>query len=153
MITREDTRVEMTDIVLPGDTNHHGTIFGGKVMSMVDICGAIAASKFCRMPVVTAAVDNLNFTAPIKSGQVIKLIGHVNAAFEKSMEIEVNVSGEDLLTGEVWQTTTAYLTFVAVVDGKSQKLGKLEEGTLLGVAKSMEAHRRRELRMANRENV
>lgn len=153
MLTRTDTRVEMTDIVLPGDTNHHATIFGGKVMSMIDICGAISAAKFCRMPVVTAAVDNLHFTAPIKTGQVIKLVGHVNEAFDKSLEVEVNVTGEDLLTGETWSTCTAFLTFVAVIDGKTQTMPHLGTKTSEDLVNKTRAKTRRQQRLESRKQL
>ncbi|MBI5497813.1 MAG: acyl-CoA thioesterase [Deltaproteobacteria bacterium] len=109
----EDSRVEMTQIVLPGDTNAHGTAFGGQVMAWMDICGAIAAQRHCRRAVVTAAVDELEFVEPIKKGMVVVLRAQVNMTWRSSMEVGVRVESENPTTGERRHALTAYLTFVA----------------------------------------
>ena len=56
-----DSRVEMTQIVLPTHTNNHGTAFGGQVAAWCDICAAVSAQRFCRSAVVTASMDQLHF--------------------------------------------------------------------------------------------
>ncbi|MBO8163256.1 MAG: acyl-CoA thioesterase [Brevibacillus sp.] len=108
------SRTYMTDIVLPPDTNHHGTIFGGKVMAYVDKIASVAAMRHCRKPVVTASTDSLDFLNPIRVGQAICLEAMVTWTHKTSMEVYVQVESEDLLTGERLLTATSYLTFVAL---------------------------------------
>ena len=83
--------VEMTQIVLPGDTNNHGTAFGGQIAAWCDICAAVAAQRFCRLPVVTASMDQLHFLQPVKKGMVVILRSQVNQAWKTSMEVGVRV--------------------------------------------------------------
>lgn len=116
MIPVSQTRVEMTQIVLPPFTNAHGTIFGGQVAAWIDMCAAIAAQRFCRMPVVTASIDELLFHHPVQRGHIVILRASVNAAWSRSMEVGVRVEGEDPLTGVRTHTSSAYCTFVALGD-------------------------------------
>ncbi|WP_047152136.1 acyl-CoA thioesterase [Aneurinibacillus tyrosinisolvens] len=104
----------MTDIVLPPDTNYHGTIFGGNVMAYMDKVASIAAMRHCRSQVVTASSDSLDFLAPIRTGEAICLEGYVSWTHNTSMEIYVKAEAENLLTGERRLTSQAYLTFVAL---------------------------------------
>lgn len=109
-----ESRTFMTDLILPPDTNNHGTIFGGNVMAYVDKIASIAAMRHCRKPVVTASSDSVDFLAPIKKGEAICLESFVTWTHQTSMEVYVKVEAEDLLTGERRLTSTAYLTFVAL---------------------------------------
>ena len=105
---------EYSELALPNDANGLGNVLGGKVMHLVDLAGALAAIRHARCPVVTASVDHMNFLHPVKIGQLILLRSSVNRAFRTSMEIGVKVSVEDLQTGAVRHTSSAYLTFVAL---------------------------------------
>lgn len=114
-----DSQIIMTEMVLPSDTNALGTIFGGKVVSLIDIAAAMAAGKHSRSVVVTASIDALHFISPVKLGEYIHIKASVNYAGRTSMEIGVRVDKENPLTGEMAHTATAYLTFVAIdADGK-----------------------------------
>ncbi len=106
----------MTEIVLPSDANALGTIFGGKIMSWIDIAGAIAAGRHARRVVVTASVDALHFVAPVKVGHVVLIKATVNYAGKTSMEVGIRVDSENPITGETHHTATAYATFVALDD-------------------------------------
>lgn len=108
------SRTTTTDLVLPPDANHYGTIFGGKVMAYVDKIAAIAAMRHARHPVVTASSDSLDFLAPIKVGEAIHLEAFVTYAHKTSLEVHVKVQSEDLMTGELCLTATSFLTFVAL---------------------------------------
>lgn len=120
------TRVEMTQLVLPEHTNAMGTIFGGQVAAWIDVCGAIAAQRFCRKQVVTASIDELVFHNPIQRGHIAIFRASVNAAWTHSMEVGVRVEGEDPLTGVRTSTSTAYLTFVALeADGSPAQVPTL----------------------------
>src|SRR5579862_7791001 len=89
------SRCEMTELVLPGDANSLGTIFGGKVMQWVDIAAAVAAMRHAGMQVVTASIDALHFLTPIRVGEVVVLRAQVNEVFRSSMEVGVRVEAED----------------------------------------------------------
>lgn len=115
----QQSRTFLTDLVLPPDTNHHNTIFGGKVMAYVDKIACIAAMRHCRKPVVTASSDSFDFLAPIKTGDAINLEAYVTCAHRTSMEVFVKVERENLLTGEKQLTARAFLTILAIdEDGK-----------------------------------
>ncbi len=114
-----ESRTYMTDLVLPPDTNLHGTIFGGRVMAYVDKIASITAMRHCRKAVVTASSDSLDFLAPIKVGEAIQLEAFVTWTHHTSMEIFCRIQSENLMTGEKTLTATSYLTFVALdEDGK-----------------------------------
>jgi acyl-CoA hydrolase len=104
----------MVQVVLPNDANPLGFILGGTVMHLIDIAGAIAAHRHTRSLLVTAAVDGLQFLHPIKVGDLIILRARVTAAWSTSLEVEVEVFSEEILTGVRRMTSRAYLTFVAI---------------------------------------
>ncbi|MFQ5768123.1 MAG: acyl-CoA thioesterase, partial [Acidobacteriota bacterium] len=108
------SRVEMTTLVIPEDTNIYGNVFGGRVMELMDKAAAIASLRHCRTGVVTASLDSLDFIHPISLGNIITVLAQVNAAWRSSMEVGVKVFSEDALTGERVHTCTAYLTMVAL---------------------------------------
>jgi acyl-CoA hydrolase len=116
-----DSASEISELALLNDANPLGYLIGGRVMHLVDIAAAIAASRHARAPVVTASVDHMNFLHPIQIGELVIVRSSVNRAWNTSMEVGVKVIVENLMTGEQRHTTSAYLTFVAV-DGQGGKL-------------------------------
>lgn len=110
----EESLTEMVQVVLPNDANPLGFILGGTVMHLIDIAGAIAALRHTRSPLVTVAVDGLQFLHPIRVGDLIILKARVNATWTTSLEVEVEVFSEETLTGRRQLTSLAYVTFVAV---------------------------------------
>jgi acyl-CoA hydrolase len=110
------SQVEMTEIVNPEDTNPLGTIFGGRVMALIDKAGAVASMRHCRTTTVTASVDRVDFLGPIRLGMIVVLLASVNQAFRTSLEVGVKVLAEDPRTGERRHTCTSYLTYVALGD-------------------------------------
>lgn len=115
---KESRTVKMSH-VLPPDTNHHGTIFGGKLMAHIDDVASIAATKHARNPVVTASTDSLDFLHPIKEGYAVCLEAFVTWTGHTSMEVFVKVISENLLTGAREICAISFLTFVAMKhDGK-----------------------------------
>lgn len=111
-----ESQSELAEIAMPNDANPLGTLFGGKVMQLVDLAASLAASRHSRRPVVTASVDYLEFIHPVHIGQLLVLRSSVNRVFRTSMEVGVRVDVEDLRTGEVRHTSSAFLTFVALGD-------------------------------------
>jgi len=108
------SRVIMTQLVLPTHTNSLGSVFGGTIMSWIDIAAAIAAQRHSNLEVVTASIDELDFVAPVYKGWVVNLKASVNFVSKTSMEIGVRVDAENPKTGETFHTASAYLTFVAL---------------------------------------
>ena len=102
-----------TEMAMPNDANPLGTLFGGKVMAMVDLAASIAAKRHSRCPVVTASIDNMSFHFPVRIGELVTCYSQVNRVFTTSMEVGVRVCVENLQTGELRHTSSAYLTFVA----------------------------------------
>ena len=109
-----ESATEMVQVVLPNDANPLGFILGGTVMHLIDIAGAIACHRHTRSLLVTAAVDGLQVLHPIKVGDLIILKSRVTAAWSTSLEVEVEVFSEEILTGDRRMTSRAYLTFVAL---------------------------------------
>ena len=108
------SRVEMTEIVLPGHTNQLGTIFGGQLMAWIDIAGSIAAARHAHTVCVTASIDALHFVAPVRLGQHVCIYACVNYTGRTSMEVGVRLDSEDPHSGARTHVATAYLTFVAI---------------------------------------
>ena len=105
---------QMVQPVLPEHGNIHGNVLGGTVMHWIDMVAAVVASRHSRRPVVTAAMDDLSFLAPIRVGQLALLEARITLVDTSSMEVRVDVESEDPLTGERRHTSTAYVTFVAL---------------------------------------
>jgi acyl-CoA hydrolase len=139
---------EMMEMVLPNDANILGNLLGGKVMHLIDICSAIAATRHCRRPVVTASIDYLEFRHPVKVGELIVVKAALNRAFNTSMEIGAKVWSENLPTGERRHTSSAYLTFVALDDhGKPMPVPAYEPVTPEEKRRWQDAAVRREHRL------
>ena len=109
-----DSATETTELVLPQHANVHGTVLGGTVMHWIDLAAAVVANRHSRRPVVTAAIDEMAFLAPIFIGELACLSARLTLVDRSSMEIRVEVWAENLLTGERRHTSTAYVTFVAM---------------------------------------
>jgi len=146
------SRVEMTQLIMPGDGNLHGTAFGGRIMQWIDLAGAMAAQRHCRMPVVTASIDRLDFIGPVRLGEVAIIRAQVNAVFGTSMEVGAEVIAENPLDGERRKCCDSFLTFVAL--GPDQRPARVP---LLLTETEEEAQRaraglaRRERRLAERK--
>ena len=110
----QESAVEMTELVLPNDTNLLGNLLGGRLMHWMDIAGGMSASRYANKIVVTAAVDNLIFHHPIKLGELVNLKAIVTWTGRTSMEILVIVIAENTLTGEKKLANEAFFTFVAL---------------------------------------
>ena len=112
-----ESRVVMTELVLPNDTNTLNNLMGGRLMHWMDIGAAIAAQKHSNRIVVTASVDNISFGKPIRLGDVVTLTASISRAFSSSMEVYINVKSENIPGGKSEVTHSAFFTFVAVDQG------------------------------------
>jgi acyl-CoA hydrolase len=133
-----ESRADYAEFCLPNDSNMLGNMLGGHVMHLVDLCGAIAGSRHARGIVVTASVDQMTFLHPVRIGELVRLRSQVNRVFRTSMEVGVKVWVENLHTGDMRHTSSAYVTFVALdKDGNRVTLPRI-------IPESEEDHRRYE---------
>ncbi|HHV30231.1 MAG TPA: acyl-CoA thioesterase [Clostridium sp.] len=108
------SQVEMTELVLPNDTNLLGNLLGGRLMHWIDIAGAMAASRHSNRIVATVALDSLDFRHPARMGELVMLKAKLTWVGKTSMEVKVTAYAENLKTGSVILTNQAYITFVAL---------------------------------------
>ena len=141
-----NSQVIMTQLVLPSHTNSLDSIFGGVIMSWIDIAAAISAQRHCGRAVVTASLDSLSFIAPVYKGWVVNLKAAVNFVSKTSMEVGVRVDAENTLSGDHFHTASAYLTFVALgSNGKPTPVPQL-------ILETEDDHRRFQAGRQRREN-
>jgi acyl-CoA hydrolase len=109
-----ESQHETSELMMPHHANNLGHVFGGIMLSMMDKTAAVAAFRHCRLNVVTASIDRVDFREPILVGDLVVMKASVNFVGRTSMEVGVRVEAEELLTGRRRHTNSCYLTFVAV---------------------------------------
>ena len=112
--TPRDSAVEARYILMPQHANDLGIAFGGTIISWIDMVAAMVAQRHCGRKVVTVSVDRISFLAPCRVGDHVLLRASANYVGHTSMEVGVQVTRENPLTGDRIRATTAYLTFVAL---------------------------------------
>ena len=112
----------MTELVLPNDTNLFGNLMGGRLMYWMDIAAALTAQKHCNAPCVTASVDNISFQNPIKLGNTVHIESKITRAFNTSMEIHLEVWGEDLIHQYRYKSNEVYFTFVSLDPNRKPRM-------------------------------
>src|SRR6202167_5651783 len=112
--TVASTQSEMTEIILPNDSNTLGNLLCGRLIHFIDLTGAMAAYRHSRTNVVTAAMDHIDFIRPVHLGDLLILKSSVNRAFSTSMEVGVKVWAENTRTRSIVHVASAYLVFVAI---------------------------------------
>lgn len=108
------SHTEMTELLLPNDTNQLGRALGGAVLHWMDVCAAVAAMRFSNRQCVTASIGGVEFEGAIQLGEVALVEGYVFRAGRTSMDLRVDVRAEDPVAGERRETASAFFTFVAV---------------------------------------
>jgi len=136
------------------DANTAGNVHGGTIMRMCDEVAGIAAIRHSGSRVVTAGMDRMTFLHPVLVGMILTVRGTVNAAWRTSMEVGVRVEAEDVHTGEVTHTSTAYLTMVALTpEGKPAPVPPVDPQTDTERRRQREAELRRETRLRERGQI
>lgn len=107
-----ESRVVQTHRVFPYDLNQHKTLFGGKLMSLIDDTASISATRHSRGVCVTASTDSLDFLHPIQEDHSVCVETYVTGVGKSSIEVFAKVMGEVLLTGERYLAATSFMTFV-----------------------------------------
>lgn len=146
--------VEMTEFVFPQHTNALGSVFGGVIMSWVDIAAAICAQRHSEKVVVTASIDALHFLAAIRLGWIVNIKASVNYVSHSSCEVGVKITTENALTRETHHTASAYVTMVALdSNGKPSKMPGLLVETETEKRRHQDAIHRRQARLALKEQL
>lgn len=114
---------KLTIIPMPKDTNSAGNVFGGWIMSQIDLAGAVAAREICNNRVVTIAVDQMVFKKPVFVGDVVSFYATVVNVGRTSVKVDVNVVANRLVKGvkETIEVTHATLTYVNVDENGNKK--------------------------------
>jgi len=143
--------VILSRVMHPNDASYMGTVHGGVILRMLDEAGGMAAFRHARKPVVTAAIDSMSFLAPVHVGNLVTAHASVNSVGRSSMEVGVRVEAEDLLTGKLMHTASAYLVYVALGrQGKSLRVPALIPQTPDERRRQAAAELRRRARAARR---
>ena len=116
--TVSESKVQMAQVMFPPDANQAGNVHGGSIMKLIDTAAGIVAMRHCRTNVVTASMDRLDFYEPVFIGELVILRAAINYVGRTSMEVGVRVDAENLLTGNIRHTNSAYLTMVSLDDGR-----------------------------------
>lgn len=126
--TRKATEVVRNELVLRSDTNHYGTIFGGKTLSMMDMTGALAAMQYSNENVVTASFESIDFKRPIKEGDIVEVVAKVIYTSNTSLVVKIDVYKYDNsdFHAERQFTCGGYATFVAIdMQGRTRRIPQL----------------------------
>ena len=147
-----ESQHETSELMMPHHANNLGHVFGGVMLSMMDKTAAVAAFRHCRLNVVTASIDRVDFREPIHVGDLVVMKASVNFVGKTSMEVGVRVEAEELLTGRRRHTNSCYLTFVAVDrNGRPIEVPEVIPETDDQVRRYQAAQERRRRRLEERE--
>jgi acyl-CoA hydrolase len=136
------------------EANTAGNVHGGVILHLCDEVAGIAAVRHSGCRVVTAAMDRMTFLHPVYVGNLVTVKATVNAAWRTSMEVGVRVEAENVRTGEVTHTSTAYLTMVALdEDGRPSAVPPVEPETADEQRRAREAQLRRDNRLEERRRI
>src|SRR5918992_5067175 len=114
--------VRLAKLVMPNQTNHHGTLFGGHALGLMDLAGWIAATRYARRTMVTVASDRVEFKVPVRAGQLVELVARVSRVGRTSVTVAVDMFAEEVATGERRLATSGSFVFVAVdEDGRPRR--------------------------------
>ncbi|MBW2194309.1 MAG: acyl-CoA thioesterase [Deltaproteobacteria bacterium] len=151
-----ESKVQMAQVMFPPDANQAGNVHGGSIMKLIDTAAGIVATRHCRTNVVTASMDRLDFYEPVFIGELLILRAAINYSGSTSIEVGVRVEAEDLMTGNIRHTSSAYLTMVSLDENRkparvpeimpesSEEKRRFQEG-------KTRAQRRKELRARYKE--
>lgn len=146
------SRISIAQMMQPEHANNLGNVHGGWIMKLVDEAGALACMRHAQRRVVTVAIDSMNFRHPIKTSDLVILNAEVSYTGSSSMEAEVQVIAENPITGQRWQTNTAYLVYVALDDdGKPTSIPPIAAETIDEERKMAEAKERQKRRLEQRK--
>jgi acyl-CoA hydrolase len=110
------TRVTKT--VFPGRTNHHNTLFGGEALAWMDEAAFIAATRFCRKPLVTVCSDRVDFKESIQAGTIVELVARIDHVGRTSLKVQVDIFVENMYNDDQHKAISGSFTFVALDENR-----------------------------------
>lgn len=151
--TVKESAVILSQVMGPQDINNAGNVHGGVVMKLIDTAAAAVAIKHAHQNAVTASIDRLDFHYPVFAGDMVTLKASLNYVGRTSMEIGVRVETENLFTGEVRHTSSAYLTYVCLDKaGRPMVLPPLISETEEEKRRNLEAQARKAVRLGEKNS-
>jgi len=151
--TVASTRVEMSEVMQPSHANLIGKVFGGAILSLIDVCAYTTASKFAGMLCVTASFDRVDFHEPIEVGEFVRMVGHVSYVGRTSVEVTIEVFAEDIYQQKARHTNTARVTMVALKENRPAEVPRLICETRDEKLRFLEGRLRREIRTRQRAEL
>src|SRR3982751_3267304 len=140
--------------MLPEDANPHGNVHGGTLMKLADTAGGTCATRHARRSMVTVVMDSMTFEQPVYVGNLVILHACVTWTGRTSLETEVTIDAEDVLTGEVRHISTAYFVFVAIDEhGRPTQVPPLKAESREQQRRWAEAEERRAARLNRRSGA
>jgi acyl-CoA hydrolase len=147
----QESGVTIAHLLMPQDANVAGNVHGGVIMQHIDTAAGVVAARHARCNVVTASIDRLDFHHPAYIGNLLTLKASINMVGRTSMEIGVRVETEDISTGSIHHTASAYLTFVGLDEnGRPTELAPLILQGEVEMRRNREALERRNMRLAEK---
>lgn len=144
----ENCDIVISYVMLPQDANPAGNVHGGVVMKLIDTAAGVVAIRHARCNVVTASIDRLDFHYPVFVGNLLTIKASLNWVGTTSMEVGARVETENLVTGEIRHTASAYLTFVALDEnGKPRKIPPMKLTSKECARRQAEAAERQRIRL------
>jgi acyl-CoA hydrolase len=138
----------LAQVMLPEDANPRGNVHGGTLMKLADTAGGVCGARHARRPLVTAVIDSMTFEQPVYVGNLVVLHACVTWTGRTSLETEVTIEAEDLLSGVVRHISTAYFVYVAMDEhGRPTPVPELEVTTAEQRRRWREAEQRRAVRL------
>ncbi len=148
-----ETRVSTAQVMQPNDANFHGKVFGGVILSMIDLTAYAVSSRFAENLTVTASFDRVDFHEPIEVGELVEVVGFVSFVGRTSMEITLEIYADNVLKGFRRHTNTARVTMVAIKDSKPVEVPRLICETREDKIRFIQGRLRREMRKFHLEEL
>ncbi len=108
--------VHLAELIMPNRTNHHGSLFGGHALGLMDHAGWVAATRYARRTMVTVASDRVEFKVPVYAGQLVELVARITKVGRTSVTVAVDMFAEDVASGTRRLATSGSFVFVAIDD-------------------------------------
>lgn len=146
-----ETELSLRQLTLPEHSNPLGNVHGGVILKLCDECGGIVATRHARRPAVTVSFDRVSFYQPVYVGQLLTVRGRITWVGHSSIEVQLRVEAEDMLTGEITHTNSAYSVYVALdAQGKPVEVPPLQLETDDERRRFVEGQERQEHRLSLR---
>jgi len=149
-VPASEDELTLAQVMLPEDANPRGNVHGGTLMKLADTAGGVCATRHARRPVVTVVIDSMTFEQPVYVGNLVVLNATITWTGRTSIETEVSIEAEDVLSGQVRHISTAYFVYVATDEhGHPTPVRPLEVTTPEQQQRWADAERRRAIRLGS----